>query len=309
MDYTGNPYHSFSLRSSRSFSSLRPLRETRITRATPTTAFLCALRVRSLLCALCVKHEIAQADAPLCDLCLYLVSAFISRTPFFPNSNECFYNFTFFLRNMYLLPLLRISIMVTVLSVLSSCTTLITGFYGMKKYKTVNDKTIQLYAAKYKIPAADSYELDSTYVSMLSSFDSSRYKTQRKNHYQPLQACYYNKTGQLESFQINCYAGGIPNFKWNRNGTMESFPPKQQAPVDSLLPLLQHLEFLQPLSLTKTFHPDSFDYTVVVHWNRFMGRQSRRLISTVQNNSKLANNEKVKIVYVNSDNIYRKQLK
>jgi len=190
---------------------------------------------------------------------------------------------------------------------LTSCSTIFFGLYGMKKIKTVDEKTIVHYSKKYNIPSADSYELDTSYISILTSLDTTRYKSQRKNHYQPLQALYYDKTGQLQSFQINCYAGGFPNLHWDRNGILTTFPPRQQAPLDSIVPFDTQLKYLWLLSQTKKFSADSYDYIVIVYWNRFMGRQSKRLIRFVQDNSKLATDKKVKIIYANNDDIFAGQ--
>lgn len=187
---------------------------------------------------------------------------------------------------------------------LTSCTSISTGLYGMKNTKSVDEKTIIRYCQKYNIPTSVSYELDTTYFSYLSSLDVTKYKYQIKNHYQPLQALYYDHSGQLKSFQVNCYAGGFPNLKWDKNEIMTTFPPKQQAPIDSIVPLATHLKYLKPLSQTEKIQIDQYDYIVIVNWNRFMGRQSKRLIRFVQDNSKLATGEKVKIIYANSDNIF-----
>ncbi len=176
----------------------------------------------------------------------------------------------------------------------------------MKKHKQVDEEIILLYSKKYNIAIADSYELDTSYISFINSLNSTRYKAQRKNHYQPLQSLYYDNSGQLQSFQINCYAGGFPNLKWDRNDIMTTFPPKQQAPLDSVIPFETQIKYLLPLSQTKKLTTDSCDYIVVVFWNRFMGRQSKRLIRFVQNNSKLTTDKKVKIIYVNNDNVFGK---
>ncbi len=115
---------------------------------------------------------------------------------------------------------------------------------------------------------------------------------------------YYDKTGQLESFQINCYAGGFPNLDWKRDSIFETFPPQEQAPIDSILPLDLQKKYFQPLSQTNSFSIEYYDYIVIVFWNRLMGRQSKRLIKYVQENIKLARNYKVKIIYVNTDNVF-----
>ena len=55
---------------------------------------------------------------------------------------------------------------------LTSCTTIFTGMYGMKKTKTVDEKTIARFAKKYNVPATDNYELDTAYFSYLFSLDT-----------------------------------------------------------------------------------------------------------------------------------------
>jgi len=185
---------------------------------------------------------------------------------------------------------------------LTGCSSIFTGLYGIKKTKIVDEKTVVRYAKKYNIPSADNYELDTAYFSYLFSLDTTKYKSQIKNHYQPLQALYYDNSGHLKSFQVNCYAGGFPNLKWDRNEIMTTFPPKQQAPIDSIVSLETQMKYLKPKLST-----ESYDYIVIVYWNRFMGRQSKRLIRFVQKNIKLENEKKVKLIYANTDNIFAGQ--
>jgi hypothetical protein len=192
---------------------------------------------------------------------------------------------------------------------LSSCSSIFTKLYGIKEVKEINEESIVRFSKDFNIPLSNSYTIDTSYFSYLRSLDSTLYKEQIKNHYQPLQALYFNKTGQFQSFQINCYAGGFPNLNWERNDIMTTFPPKQQAPLDSIISLETHLKYLIPLSQTDKISNSSFNYLVIVYWNRFMGRQSKRLIRIVQENSKLYNKENLKIIYVNTDNLFAKQLR
>ena len=193
---------------------------------------------------------------------------------------------------------------VTCLLGFTSCTPVLLGLFGMKSSKSVDEKMIIRYSDKYNIPLTDSYELDTSYISYLYSFDTAKYNSQIKNHYQPLQALYYDNSGYLKSFQVNCYAGGFPNLKWERNEIMTEFPPKQQAPLDSLVQFETQLKYLNPLSQTESFYENSYDYFVIVYWSRFMGRQSKRLIRIVQENSMLAPDKNIKIIYANTDNIF-----
>lgn len=187
---------------------------------------------------------------------------------------------------------------------LTSCTSILSGLYGIKKVKTIDESTIIKYSKKYNIPANDIYELDTAYLSYLFSLDTAKHKSQIKNHLQPLQALYFDNRGQLISFQVNCYAGGFPNLNWDRNEIMTKFPPKQQAKVDSIINLETQMKYLKPISQLGKVNIETYDYIVIVYWNRFMGRQSKRLIRLVQNNSKLETGKKVKIIYANNDNIF-----
>jgi hypothetical protein len=136
----------------------------------------------------------------------------------------------------------------------TGCTPVILGLYGLRDWKPIEEKSIEKYAGKYQIPLADVYELDSSYISFVRKIKDA-YPNVAKNHFQPLQALYYNNTGHLQSYHINCNAGGFPNLLWNRDGIMTQFPPGQQTPPDSLLPLFTHVQFMRPFPGTASFVP------------------------------------------------------
>ena len=187
---------------------------------------------------------------------------------------------------------------------IESCTSTVNKIYGLKVIKEVDDEMILEAAKVFKIPEEDIFELDTSYISYLFSFDTLLYKNQIKNHYQPLQALYFDKSGHLKSFQINCYAGGSINLKWDRDSILNIFPPKQQAPLDSLLNLEMQMKYLRPLGKTVTFDFNKYDFIVIIYWNIFMNRQSKRLINFIQENCKLASEFKLKLIYANNDNIF-----
>lgn len=207
-----------------------------------------------------------------------------------------------FSRNKRIVRLILMFSAITFMAGFTSCSGLIFGMYGMKKPKPVDEITIARYAGKYNIPPADLYIMDTSYVTWLLAKDTSLYKWEIHNHYQPLQALYYNQKGELVSFQVNCYAGGFPNLQWERDSIFTAFPPLEQTKVDSLMSLRKLLTFILPTANSKPIEVEGLDYFVVVQWNRFMGRQSKRLIRIVQQNSLLAENVNVRIIYVNTDN-------
>jgi len=187
-----------------------------------------------------------------------------------------------------------------------SCSNSLLGLYGIKEVEAISEEKIKHYSKKYNIPLKNSYEMDTSYLYYLFSLDPKKYKKQQQNHIQALQALYYHGDGTLQSFHINSYAHGFPNLDWNQNGIFAEFPPKKQAPLDTLLPLLTHLKYFNKLPESDEINLDSYDFVVVVYWSRFMARQSKRFIKIIQKNCDLAQDQRILIIYANTDNMFSK---
>ena len=198
---------------------------------------------------------------------------------------------------------------------MSSCAPPIIALYGVRNPKEISEKKIINYSTRLAIPTDAISELDTSYYSFLSSLklkineslltDSLKKKELKKhvqNHYQPLQALYFNNKGILESFQINCYAGGFPNLNWDRDSILTTFPPKLQAPLDTLLSESLLLSFLKPMPKSAELKLGDYDYVVYVFYSKFMGRQNKRFIRFIQENNKLSNEKKIRVIYINMDN-------
>lgn len=146
--------------------------------------------------------------------------------------------------------------------------------------------------------------MDSTYYDFIFKLDTTHFKAQRKNHIQPLQALYFDSKGALVKYYINCYAGGFPQLKWNRNGNLNTFLPKDQAPVDTLMNLERQKSFLKPVdSETHAQFKMDADYYVFIYWNKCTKRHSKHLIKSIKGNIEKADSVKVKLIYVNYDNV------
>jgi hypothetical protein len=195
-------------------------------------------------------------------------------------------------------------IIVFSLMVFSSCGFIMNGLYGLKNVKSVDNETVLDYGKKFNIPQDKSYLLDSSYVEFIKKQDTSKFSLQMNNHLQPLQALYFDENENLISYHINCYAGGFPNLEWNRNQVMDVFPPLQQAPVDSLISLELIRNSIRLVVSDNKVDSTRYSNTVIVFWNRFMGRQSERFIHTVQQNITLSKGGNVKLIYVNNDNVF-----
>lgn len=186
----------------------------------------------------------------------------------------------------------------------SSCGVVFNGLYGLKNVKSVDEESVMKFGDKYGIPPVNSYLLDSGYVASIKSQDTAQFSLQINNHLQPLQALYFDKNEKIISYHINCYAGGFPNLKWNRNQIMEVFPPLQQAPLDSLVSLDLIRNNIHLVIDDNKSDSTIYTNTVVVFWNRFMGRQTKRFIKTIQQNFKLSKVGEVNVIYVNNDNMF-----
>jgi hypothetical protein len=176
------------------------------------------------------------------------------------------------------------------------------------RHKIYSGSDLEAVREEFNLPQEKTFMLDTSYTRYLFSFDTLKYANQIKNHYQPIQATYYNKAGELVSFHINCYAGlGVEDkddLNWNQQNAFGLFIPKTVAPIDSILPLSKHLQFLKTFDNKNIDTTDfaTFDYTVIIHWGKkWRPRDCQNLFDIVNKNVSLAN-KKVNILYVNNDN-------
>jgi hypothetical protein len=189
---------------------------------------------------------------------------------------------------------------------LQSCSSVLFGVMDIKKPMSMTPEEILVQGEKYGIPISDSYEMDSSFFSVATTLDTIRYKRDQKNLTQPLQVLYFDKSGRLISYLVNCSVGGFPNMKWNRYGTYNQFPAAQSIELDTMNTLNDHLLHINPLNNAPFPDLRTYDYTILVYWSGFMGRQSKHLVRVVQDNVGLAVGEKVMVLYVNTDNFWSK---
>lgn len=191
---------------------------------------------------------------------------------------------------------------------LTSCNRVLLIAYGMKgEPKKLTEKQISERAKKWDIPTSQLYELDTKLlIDHFKKFDSLKLNQDSRinNYMQPLQICYYNKEGKLISWFVNCNAGGFPNLNWNQSGSFNNaFPPSPTlTSIDSLLNLQQHIGITRPTQFAENHNNSISEYTVVIYWNLFMGRQSKRMIQLVQKNMLMYDAAKLRVLYVNNDN-------
>lgn len=113
-------------------------------------------------------------------------------------------------------PLILILLLITVLS----C-------HRNRERRIFSATELESIRQEFRLPKDRTFMLDTNYIRYLFSLSKSKYNYQIKNHYQPVQATYYNKSGQLVSFHVNCSAGaGVADgedLNWNQQNAFDSF--------------------------------------------------------------------------------------
>ncbi|MEZ5016546.1 MAG: hypothetical protein R2800_05795 [Flavipsychrobacter sp.] len=202
---------------------------------------------------------------------------------------------------------------ITTLS-LSSCSKVLLGIYGIKSAKPMSNKEVGRVAQKNGYSLYSIYTLDSSYNQLVHSDidfqgvnDSDKiYKVLnfKKQLSQPLQYMLFDASGKLIVHSVNCHTGGFPNLKWDREQAFQQFPPVPLSSVDSTFTMDDLKKYLHVVNVNGG--SQSYDYQCVVFWNRFMGRQSKRLVKLALSNLKQAElkGKKVRVHLVNNEHYF-----
>ena len=201
------------------------------------------------------------------------------------------------MRKVIIIPLL-------LLFSLTSCTSVFLSLYVMKKPRLLSTEEQKKEAKRQGISIEHFYQIDTNYWAYLEKMDNSR-QAQVKNHSQPLQALYFDEDGRLFRFYVNCYASGFPNLQWNRFGGLDQFPPLPQSPVDSLFSFQDIAALIRPYGVGQQVIESAT--TIVVFWNRMMGRQSKRFVKLIQQNAQLSKSP-IQLMFVNTDELFLEML-
>lgn len=168
---------------------------------------------------------------------------------------------------------------------------------GIKKVNNPHADDLKHFFSKNSLEL-NQFFIDSTYKSHLLKTPTHD-KHILKNHLQPLQCIYFDSLGFPIAYFINCYADpGLLRLKWNNQNQFEHFPPKGNAPLDTLLHRDALLKLIQPLK-TGDQLPPLKRYTVAILWNRTFNRYSRDLIRLIQKNTH--KRKDVNLIYINND--------
>ena len=180
-----------------------------------------------------------------------------------------------------------------IVALVTTCINSCKNIYGLKSNISVNSDNIEATSKSYGIKNSF-YLVKDPYFSFLKQKTTD--STLIKNHSQPLQAIYFDSSGNIESFHVNCYAAGFPNLNWNKDNILETFPPKSQTQNYMNIKLKEYSDFIK-------FSHSKDEKIVILFWNNFMGKQTKHFLEQFQKN--ISKSIKlVKVIYINNDNLY-----
>lgn len=198
--------------------------------------------------------------------------------------------------------------LVIILCYTTSCSSVILGWYGVKQPKQLTASQIQHSAVKYGADTNRLYVADTFLIKLLKDSIETKTVTKhispeiKKELLQPLQYMLFDNDGKLIKFMTNCYAmPGIAGLRFDKG--FDVFPPDVPGDVDSNFTFSQLAPYLLPTESTKPTIKNA-DYTCVVVWNRYMTRNTRRLIKAINNNlQQYTKDKRIAVYYVNNDDI------
>lgn len=122
---------------------------------------------------------------------------------------------------------------------------------------------------------------------------------------QPVQVRYFDGLGNPLFKLVNCYIDPPIPMTWNVEGCFDYFPPRINIPAlndfnQSIQYFLPHIMDLSGRRLESLGHLPKADYYVMVFWNSFFRRPSKRLVSTIKRHIDRNKDQQVFVLYVNN---------
>lgn len=139
---------------------------------------------------------------------------------------------------------------------------------------------------------------------VIDSLMKSKFEESASDNLQPVQVRYFDSLGRPIFKLVNCYVENVFKMDWNVEGAFNNYPPFieheilnfKNAELSFFIPMLSRLNGQK---LTSSDLPKS-QYYVLVFFNDFFKRPSRKLIEQIQAIEK--NRDRTFILFVNNNN-------
>jgi len=174
--------------------------------------------------------------------------------------------------------------------------------YGIHYQKNLDYNEIEEFIVRNDLSEYQNLFIKENYYECINKLDLPG--EEKRYLLQPLQVFYFDSSKQLLSYHVNCNAGGFPNLKWDREKHFDQFPPVSQTKLSKNITadlILGLSNSLSSVDLTI----DEGNFYVIVYWNLFLERQSKRLIDIVLKNIETHKMEnRTKVFLINNDFLF-----
>jgi hypothetical protein len=192
--------------------------------------------------------------------------------------------------------LLLIAVLLCLLPGFNSCIWL----YGYRGIKERPDSELQKFTQK-NLPGQTAFKIDT-----LAFWE--HYKDIGDNQllhdlYQPIQMMVYDSNHVLKSWEINCYAPGFPNLKWEKYINFDTIPPTplRANPYLEVLNKNVGFDFIVDLQGSKIALNKDYDYLFIAYYSLGLRRQSKRLLKAMKKYQEKHPELKIEIIGVYTD--------
>jgi len=160
-------------------------------------------------------------------------------------------------------------------------------------------------AGRMGIPAQEDLALTLSYNHRMKERHGQEPEKHWKGKFQPLQLRWYDRSGRIQWIIPNCDVGGFPNLQWGRFGLPDTLfvGPPSRVYADSVWTVLDDIGFMVDRRTGAAVQDvDSANSYLLVYWSYLMGRQSKRLVRSVEQ-WREKHGDGIIVRYVNADSL------
>lgn len=135
-----------------------------------------------------------------------------------------------------------------------------------------------------------------------------RIKQRFRDLHQPVQIHLFDQSGRPMFKMLNCHLDPVIPMRWNRFGSFDEFAPSPLNIRGFDIELYDSLQFFVPFFRNSEGHHVNFDdlpsadYYVMVFWNNFYKRPSRKLLRKLRKTFMKLKDENIAFLFVSNHN-------